>query len=173
VADEPLSFLGEIRAIPYNFVPSRWALCDGSQMAISNNTALFSIIGTTYGGDGFFFNLPDLRDRTAMAAGAGRALAPRAVGESGGFDTITLDINTLAQHSHPALVTSVPGNTPTPVGTTLARYPDAYHTDARSNLGTMAPETLPTAQGGGGAHNNIQPSLTLMYVICLEGVYPN
>jgi microcystin-dependent protein len=166
-------FLGEIRLVPYNFAPRGWAFCQGQLLAISQNTALFSLLGTTYGGNGVTtFGLPDLQGRVAVHVGQGPGLSPYDLGQEGGTETVTLTSGQLAPHPHPANCLNVNGNQYQPNG-------GVWAVDAGANpqygttkaAGTMAPNIIGSS-GNGQAHNNIQPYLTLNYVVALQGIFP-
>lgn len=165
-------FIAEIRMFGFNFPPRGWATCDGQLMSISQNTALFSIIGTTFGGDGrSTFALPDLRDRMPMHAGQGRGLSPRYVGERGGAASVSLRDTEMPSHQHAWKPSTEPANLkiPSPSRSFAASNPDAYAPGAPA--ATMAPQTI-TVTGQGLPHTNIQPSLCLLFCIALEGFYP-
>jgi microcystin-dependent protein len=170
------AFVGEVRMFSGNFAPRGWAFCDGSLLPISQNTALFSLLGTNYGGDGrSTFALPNLQGAFPIHAGssAGPGLTPRSVGETGGQDAVTLSDAQLPAHGH-GLV-AVPGATsgtpagdvslaPTSNGTALYRAPDnVWLNTAPSDMG---------ASGGGGAHNNLPPYLAVSFIIALQGIFP-
>jgi microcystin-dependent protein len=167
-------FLAEIRAIPYDFVPEGWAACDGSLAPIHQNSALFSLLGTAYGGDGInWFALPDLRDRMPMMAGTGPGLDPRRLGETGGADTVKLDLGTMPNHTHALNVSNKVADSPLPTGNTLARYTaGAYQQNTKDNLVPLWSGTL-QIRGMGRVHNNLQPYLALQFVIAIEGAFPS
>jgi microcystin-dependent protein len=168
-------FVAEIRIFPYNFAPKGWAWCDGRLMPISQNTALFSLLGTTYGGDGkSTFALPNLQGRAAMHPNYDYgALGPHDLGETGGSQTVTLLESEIPAHSHALRGSDAAADTPAPAGSTLARArgQNGYQQNTSSNLVAMAPEALPPA-GGGQPHNNMQPYLTFHFSIALQGVFP-
>lgn len=165
-------FVAEIRILPCNFAPVGWAMCNGQLMPISQNTALFSLLGTTYGGDGkSTFALPNLQGTTPMHPGQGPGLSLRVLGETGGEETVTLLDSEMPSHNHSMKVVINPGAGSTPAGKALARSVggSVYHTDTTPN--TMAAAML-GAVGGSFPHNNMQPYLVLNFVIALQGVYP-
>jgi microcystin-dependent protein len=167
-------FIAEIRIFPFNFAPKGWAMCNGQLIPISQNTALFSLLGTTYGGDGkSTFALPDLRGSAAMDPGQGPGLSNRQLGETGGSATVTLLESEVPAHSHQAIGNNQIGDSPVPAGNALARLGslNTYQTVSNANLVAMAPQSLPPA-GGGLPHNNLQPYLTLLFCIALQGVFP-
>lgn len=167
-------FLAEIRIFPFNFPPKGWAFCDGQLMPISQNTALFALLGTFYGGDGkSTFALPDLQGNSAMHPGQGQGLSERFLGEMSGSESVTLLVSEIPFHTHAVNGLSALSTTTTPTtGTCLGRSVNgnAYGTDS-AGFQTFAPEALPPA-GGSLPHNNLQPYLTLNYCIALQGVFP-
>lgn len=168
-------FVAEIRIFPFNFAPRGWAFCDGQILPLSQNTALFSLLGTMYGGNGQSnFALPNLQGAAAMHAGGnqpGPGLSVHDIGETSGSDTITLQLSELPSHPHGLLGRNTLGDAPTPNGHTIARYANAYQQNTSANLVQMAFQALPPA-GGDQPHNNMQPYLTLNFNIALQGVYP-
>jgi microcystin-dependent protein len=167
-------FVAEIRIVPFNFAPKGWAFCDGQLMPLSQNTALFSLLGTTYGGDGkSTFALPNLQGCSAMHPGQGPGLSQRFLGEMAGEDAVTLLVSEMPVHTHTVNGLSALSTTTTPTsGTTLGRSVNGNaYADAASGFQTFAPEALPPA-GGSLPHNNLQPYLTLNYVLALQGVFP-
>lgn len=168
-------FVAEIRIFPFNFPPTGWAFCDGQLMPISQNTALFSLLGTTYGGDGkSTFALPDMQGNAPMQPGQGQGLSLRDLGEMSGVESITLLQSEIPVHTHVIRCTNEISElqAPTPA-TILGRSSggNAYQTDTAANLVLMAPQTLSLA-GGGLPHNNMQPYLTLNFCIALQGIFP-
>jgi microcystin-dependent protein len=169
-------FLAEIRIFAGNFAPKGWALCDGQLMPISQNTALFSLLGTTYGGDGKSnFALPNLQDSTPMQAGQGPGLSLRDLGETGGETTLTLLQTEMPAHSHdPLHVFSGRGanaHTPGPQVTLAASQGNFAYDPQASSQTTMDPTAI-TLTGGNQPHNNVMPSLGLTFIIALQGVFP-
>jgi microcystin-dependent protein len=166
------AFVGEVRIFGFNFAPSGWAQCDGQIMPISQNTALFSLIGTFYGGDGrSTFALPDLRNHFVLGAGTGPGLTPRDVGERGGAAAVTLQPTQMPPHAH-LLLSALSPTASSPTGAAMAptlNGTPAYH--AASALVPMSPSALAPA-GGSQPHENRQPALTLNYCIALQGVFP-
>lgn len=152
-------FLGQIIIVPYNFAPRGWAFCNGQILAISQNMALFSLLGTTYGGNGqTTFALPDLRGRFPMSEGQGPGLSGRALGEVSGAEAVTLTVAETPQHAHALPEVQVRGTGTPAVGAA-----------AGGDRGTA------TTSGVGGAqpHNNMPPYLVLNYVIALQGIFPS
>jgi microcystin-dependent protein len=165
-------FVAEIRIFPFNFAPKGWAWCDGQLLPLSQNTALFSLLGTTYGGNGQSnFALPDLQGRAPMHPGQGPGLSLHDLGETGGSETVTLLQSEIPGHAHTLRASSSLGDTPAPAGHSLARYTNAYQTTVNTNLVAMAPAALAPA-GGDQPHNNMMPYLTFYFCIALQGVFP-
>jgi microcystin-dependent protein len=167
-------FVAEIRIFPFNFVPKGWAWCDGQLLPISQNTPLFSLLGTTYGGDGKSnFALPDIQGRAPMHPGQGPGLSLHDLGEMGGTETVSLLESEIPSHSHTLKATNEEGDVPTPAGRSLAIYSEdnLFQSTTSSQLVFMADQTLAPA-GGDLPHNNMQPYLTLYFCIALQGVYP-
>lgn len=166
-------FVAEIRIFPFNFAPKGWAFCNGQLLPISQNTALFALLGTTYGGDGkSTFALPDLQGSAPMHPGQGPGLSLHDLGETGGSETVTLLASKMPAHSHALQANSDPASVQSPGPTrTLARSQNANAYATPGALVALAPETLaPT--GGSLPHNNMQPYLTLHFCIALQGVFP-
>ena len=171
-------FIGEIRIWGCNFAPRDWANCDGQLLPVAQHTALFSILGTTYGGDGrTTFGLPDLRDRAAMHPGRGPGLTNRRLGEKGGTPTAALNVNSMAAHDHALQVSPSPGeqsgpDVPAGAQNALARSVGGNIYGPASNQQAMASDMLADT-GGGANHNNLQPYLGLRFCIALNGLYPS
>jgi microcystin-dependent protein len=165
-------FVAEIRIFAFNFPPTGWAFCDGQILPLSQNTALFQLLGTTYGGDGkSTFALPNLRGNAPMHPGQGPGLSEHDLGETGGSETVTLLQAEIPAHTHALRANNTLGDSPVPAGNTLARFANAYQQTTNANLVAMAPEALPPA-GGSQPHNNMMPYLTLNFCIALQGVFP-
>ena len=168
-------FVAEIRIFPFNFPPKGWAFCDGQLLPLSQNTALFSLLGTVYGGDGkSTFALPDLQGSAPIQTGQGQGLSERFLGEMSGVESITLLQSEIPVHTHAVTNMSDPGTLQAPgPDRSLARSSNAtaYQTNTSANLQLMAPQALALA-GGGLPHNNMQPYLTLNFCISLQGVFP-
>jgi len=169
-------FVAEIRIFPFNFAPAGWAFCDGQLLPISQNTALFSLLGTTYGGNGLStFALPDLQGSAPMHPGQGPGLSLHDLGERGGVETVTLLESEIPAHAHQLLATTQPGEDAAPgPAEVLARSVGAslYQSDAQQNLVQLAAGAA-AMTGGSQPHNNMQPYLTLSFNIALQGVYPS
>ena len=169
-------FLGEIRIYPFNFPPTGWAFCNGQLMPISQNTALFALLGTFYGGDGkSTFALPDMQSNAPMQTGQGQGLSDRFLGEQSGVESITLLVSEIPVHTHSVLTDPFGGDksVPAPDQVLSASTGGFLYVTAGSNppLSQMAFQSLPPA-GGGLPHNNMQPYLTLNFCIALQGVFP-
>jgi microcystin-dependent protein len=167
-------FVAEIRIFGFNFAPRGWALCDGQLLPISQNTALFSLLGTTYGGNGKTnFALPDLQGNAAMHPGQGQGLSLRDLGETGGEETVTLLVSEIPAHAHSLMAQTEPANAQIPspaLCLTRSAGGNAYSTTT-TGLQNMALQAIGPA-GGGLPHNNMQPYLTLNFCIALQGVFP-
>ena len=178
-------FIGEIIMFGGNFAPRGWALCNGQLLSISQNSALFSILGTTYGGDGrTTFGLPDLRGRVSMHPGTGPGLSPRSLGQKGGAETETLTTSNMPSHTHPATAASTahaynaPGDSSVAQGNFWAESTEGdqvFHSAANANMNTGAVTTTVNVDpaGGGAAFNIEQPFTCVKYIIALVGVYPS
>ena len=167
-------FIGQIVMFGGNFAPRGWALCDVQLLAISSNSALFSILGTTYGGDGrTTFGLPDLRGRVPMHPGNGPGLTGRNLGQKSGTETVQLTTAQIPSHTHQAKAFNNVGNQPLPAGHSLAQESEdaRIYSDQPPNADLSA-ATIGDA-GGGGAHNNVQPFLALNFIIALQWIFPS
>jgi len=169
-------YLAEIRMFGGNFAPRNWALCNGQILPISQNTALFSLLGTTYGGNGQSnFALPDLQGRSPMHWGNGAGLSSRSLGEEGGENSVTLLSTEMPQHSHAisgaTIASSNPGETPFANTLFTNSGPNQLYATALTSLVQLAPESV-TFQGGSLPHNNQQPFLAVTFIICLGGLFP-
>jgi microcystin-dependent protein len=167
-------FVAEIRIFGFNFAPKGWAFCDGQILPISQNTALFSLLGTTYGGNGQSnFSLPDLQGRAPMHPGQGPGLSLHDLGETDGSETVTLLESEMPAHSHVIMANNNLGNTHNPAGNLLGRSGGAfaYQSNTTANPGRLAPVAIaPT--GADQPHNNMQSYLTFSFCIALQGVFP-
>lgn len=168
-------FVAEIRIFPFNFAPKGWAWCDGQLLPLSQNTALFSLLGTTYGGNGKSnFALPDLQGRAPMHPGQGPGLSLHDLGETGGSETVTLLESEIPSHPHGMQASSDPADNNVPTGglaaAPLGRGNNLYVPPAAPFV-QMNPTAL-TPAGGDQPHNNLQPYLTYYFSIALQGVFP-
>jgi microcystin-dependent protein len=165
-------FVAEIRIFPFNFAPKGWAWCDGQVMPISQNTALFSLLGTTYGGDGkSTFALPDVDGRAVMHPGQGPGLSLHDLGETGGSETVTLLESEIPAHSHAVDASQADGTERSPAAQRLATGVAISQYQAPGPLTNMSPSAVAPA-GGDQPHNNLQPYLTFYFNIALQGVFP-
>ncbi len=167
-------FVAEIRMFPFNFPPRGWAWCNGQLMPLSQNTALFSLLGTYYGGDGKSnFALPDMQGNAPMHPGQGPGLSLHDLGETGGSETVTLLPTEIPSHTHQMRAHDIDlGELNAPSASrSLAKSANATAYGPAANLVSMSPSALPPT-GGGLPHNNMQPYLTLYFNIALQGVYP-
>lgn len=170
-------FIGQILMFGGNFAPRSWAFCNGQLLSISSNTALFSILGTTYGGDGrTTFGLPDLRGRVPVHAGDGPGLPVVKLGQKGGNASVTLNVSEIPAHAHGATIEAV---SPLPRGgVTVADPANAYNAQggvyAMGKNATMAADSVSVGQTGGGQpHDNMQPYQAVNYIIALQGIFPS
>lgn len=176
-------FLGEIRLFSGNYAPEGWALCNGASLPISGNEALYSLIGTTYGGDGrTTFKVPDLRGRLPVGQGQGTGLTMRTVAQSGGASTVQLTAEAMPTHSHLVMAGVSSATSLQPSGASLAntnplagsgsvaRYVSSGVSG--STVVQMAAGAITTAYGGSGVHNNVMPYMALQYIMALQGLYP-
>jgi microcystin-dependent protein len=173
-------YIGEIRLISFNFAPKYWALCNGQLLPINQNQALFSLLGTTYGGNGqTTFALPNLQSRLPIHFGIGPGLSPYVMGQVSGSTAITLNLTQIPSHSHVLNVTSAAASTTAIGSTVLPAAPTAANASLYAIPGSPALEPQTMASGtigiGGGSqpHNNLMPSLTVNFAICLLGIFPS
>ena len=166
-------FVGEIRMFAGNFAPRGWAFCDGQLLAVSQNDALFSLLGTIYGGDGrTTFGLPDMRGRIPIHAGSGPGLSPRRLGAKAGAEKVTLTVNQLPSHTHPVRAVTTTATDNNPQGKLTAESPSisAYaEVDQSANMATGSI----TSTGGSRSHTNLMPYLCVNFIIALVGIYPS
>ncbi len=177
-------FIGTIQAYGFNFAPRGWATCSGQQMAIQQNTALFSLLGTYYGGNGqTTFGLPDLRGRVAVGQGQGPGLSPYDMGEMTGSETVTLTINEMPAHTHPLIATTTAATATAPSGTEVLAAPNGedanlgavtvkMYAPSDANNKQLAPQSIGIA-GGSQPFSILQPLLCVNYSIALEGIFPS
>ena len=164
-------FLGQLLLVPYNFVPNGWALCNGQLLPITQNAALFDLLGNTYGGDGVStFALPDLRGRVPVSSGQGPGLSSYVAGQTYGVESVTLTTNQMPSHTHSVNCESARGKEAAPTGFYPAEAPAKTYgstANAQMNAGMIG------STGGGAAHENRQPSLVLNWIIALQGIFPS
>lgn len=166
-------FLAEVRMVGFNFAPRGWAFCDGQILPINQNQSLYSLLGTTYGGDGrTSFALPDLRGRVPIHVGRSNGGDDHRLGQKSGEETHTLSVNEMPQHDHVLKGASTDANQGVPTGNLLARSttPEAYRDP--TNLQAMRAGTVANT-GGGQAHDNMQPYLAVNFCIALKGLFPS
>ena len=168
-------FVAEVRIFPFNFAPTGWAFCDGQLLPLSQNTALFSLLGTTYGGDGkSTFALPDMQGNACMHPGQGQGLSLRDLGEMSGSESVNLLVSEIPVHTHTLQAFTVQGQLFGPDADGLSvltrSQGGAIYNTAGSTV-VMAPQALAPA-GGSLPHNNMQPYLTLSFCIALQGIFP-
>ena len=165
-------FLGEIRMFGFNFAPSGWAFCNGQLLPISQNTALFSLLGTTYGGNGTStFALPNLQSRVAVHMGEGSGLSDYVLGQNGGSETTTLLESQLPAHSHVVNVDNGAGSFEKPAGHVPARSSAKAY--ARTSDGSTLNASTVSTTGSNQPFNNLQPYLVLNFCIALQGIFPS
>jgi len=163
-------FIGSILIFGGNFAPRGWALCDGQLLSIPQNTALFSIIGTTYGGDGVStFGLPDLRGRAPIHMGTGPGLTHRSLGSRGGEQSVTLTTAQMPAHNHPVNAADTPADFRQPTNALLTQ--DGNYTQGAADV-VMNPAMIANT-GGGQPHDNMQPFVTVNFIIALTGLFPS
>ncbi len=171
-------FIAEIKIFAGNFAPRGWAFCDGALLQIAQNTALFSLIGTTYGGDGRTTTaLPNMQGRLPMHPGNGPGLTSRRLGERGGAETVTLSTAQIPNHNHSVSATVQPGREDDPSGNVYlaagkTRSTKVYARNSATLDSKMKAAALPN-QGGGQPHNNLPPYLAMYFIIALTGTYPS
>jgi microcystin-dependent protein len=165
-------FIAEIRIVGFNFAPRGWATCDGQLLPISQNTALFSLLGTIYGGDGrTTFALPNLQGRAPIMWGQGPGLSPHDVGEVGGAAVVTLDGTQIPAHTHQLTANTAPATSGTPAATQQLAAASTSMYGVPQNLVPMSGAAVSTV--GGQPHENRQPYLGTLFVIALQGIFPS
>ncbi len=172
-----VGYVGEVRIFAGNYAPLHWAFCNGQMMTVAENAALFSLIGTFYGGDGrTTFALPDLRGRIPIGMGSGPTLTPRGIGQSFGQETVTLNLSELPAHTHSLQASGLQANSKNVNNSMLAETTvgDEFYAEVSKNPQTrnLANDTILPA-GDGQAHDNWQPVQGVNYIICLVGAYPS
>jgi microcystin-dependent protein len=168
-------YLGEIRMFAGTFAPVGWALCDGALVSIAENEALFTLLGTTYGGDGSTtFGLPDLRGRAALHVGHNPTGSSYTLGQKGGTEQVTLTVEQIPAHTHPVLASSAAGTGDSPAASYFAATASADQSvySDQAPTGTLAPEAM-TPSGGSLPHANMMPFVTITYIIATQGIYPS
>lgn len=166
-------FVGEIRMFAGNFAPRGWAFCDGQLLAVSQNDALFSLLGTVYGGDGrTSFGLPDFRGRLPIHAGHGPGLSERRLGSKGGAEEVTLTVNQLPSHDHPLQGSSASANSLNPGGALLATAQSQVYFNREETMTNLNAGSVGDS-GGSRSHTNLMPFLCVHFIIALVGIYPS
>jgi microcystin-dependent protein len=170
----PEPYIGEVRMFAGNFAPVGWMFCEGQTLSIAENEVLFTLIGTTYGGDGeSTFNLPNLSSRVPLHMGTGSSGDTYTLGQQGGTEAETLTVQQIPTHTHALMASTALGTTPNPVGSILAQAPASiqlYIEDApAANLSAAAIQPV----GGSQPHTNVQPFLCINYIISLFGIFPS
>jgi microcystin-dependent protein len=172
-------FLGEIRIFPWSFAPRGWATCSGQLLPIAQSQALYSLLGTTYGGDGdTTFGLPDFRGRTGKSQGIGPGLSPTVMGEKAGAESVTLIVSQMPSHTHLWKAMNVDGTVNPPKNAYLAKVVRPANVGSIKAYATPSGNAVPlgnitAAAGGSQPHPNLQPSLVLNYCIALSGIFPS
>jgi len=166
-------FVGEIRMFAGNFAPRGWAFCDGQLLAVSQNDALFSLLGTIYGGDGrTTFGLPDMRGRIPLHAGTGPGLSPRRLGSKSGAETETLTVNQLASHTHTFQANTAEADSNAPQGNVPAEVLGYRFYREDSQTESLASGAI-TNIGGSRSHTNLMPAICVNFIVALVGIYPS
>ncbi|MEK9711172.1 MAG: tail fiber protein [Thalassolituus sp.] len=168
-------FVGEIRMFAGNFAPRGWAFCDGQLLAVSQNDALFSLLGTTYGGDGrTTFALPDMRGRLPVHQGQGPGLTMHRMGAEYGSETVTLNINEIPGHSHELMASTQAVDSANPASDVMGSHTDGdmVYAPVSADIGTLSSSTIDVS-GGSRSHTNLMPALCINYIIALFGIYPS
>ena len=168
------AMIGEVKMFAGNFAPRGWAMCNGQLLQISQNSALFSILGTTYGGDGrTTFALPDLRGRVPVHAGSGTGLIRKQLGQQGGAENVNISVRNLPSHTHAIKAVAEVGDEGLPNGNLLASNSSANRSYSTLSSNATMNKSMVENTGGNLPVNNMQPYLTINYIICLEGIYPS
>jgi microcystin-dependent protein len=169
--------IGEIRMFGFPRIPSGWLACDGSLVSIAQYETLYTLLGTTFGGDGQnTFGVPDMRGRTPVHMGQGQGLSPYSLGQTGGTETVTLTSNNLPAHNHLLAASTAAGtvNTPGPKAVMAGLSPQLmYQSSAASEISVKLTATAVAPSGGGQPHDNNAPTVTVNFCIAYEGLYPS
>ena len=169
-------YVGEIRMFAGNFAPRSWALCDGQLLAVAQNDALFSLLGTIYGGDGrTTFGLPDLRGRLPMHMGSGPGLSPRNIGQKQGAESVSVGASQVPSHNHDMRAAAIPGTQNVPAGGLLASSPSVriYRPQPPLAGSNLASNAIGPSAGAALPHSNLMPFQCVNFIIALFGIYPS
>lgn len=171
-------YYGEIRIFGGTYAPAKWSYCDGQILSISSNSALFSLLGTYYGGDGrVSFGLPDMRGRIPVHQGTGPGLTPRAIGQRYGLQDVTLTVGEMPAHTHVLQASTSTANTNTPVNNVLADVSNAGGSMYKTHVSGSTPVEMAAGEvhstGNGVSHDNMMPWKCLSFIICIQGIYPS
>lgn len=167
-------FIGEVKLFAGNFAPRGWMFCDGQLLPIAQNSALFSILGTTYGGDGrTTFALPDLRGRVPLGPRRGAGLSDYREGQKGGVEHVTLTTSQMPNHSHGVRAVSSTGNDASPQNNVLANTAGLDREYSNTNPDIQMSSNMIESTGGGQSHENRQPYLAINYIIAVQGIFPS
>lgn len=170
------SYIGEIRMFAGNFAPRNWAFCSGQTLNIAQNDALYSLLGTRYGGDGrTTFALPDMRSRIPIGQGQGPGLTSRVIGDKQGTEYVALSLDQIPEHQHAPMANTLDANTSYPIGTVLAKSATNMYVEAQEGFPSAVEmdANMLAQTGGNQSHYNVQPILGLSFIICLSGIYPS
>jgi microcystin-dependent protein len=166
-------YVGEVRLVGFSFAPASWALCNGAIVSIASNDTLFSLIGTTYGGDGqSTFALPNLQSRIPVHQGTSNLGSTYVIGQTGGVESVTINANTYPSHNHVLLASGAQGGVGSPANNVLGQLTGVYSNQSPPTGGAMNGAVLGTYPGSSQPHDNLQPYQTLNWVIALYGIYP-
>jgi microcystin-dependent protein len=167
-------YIGEVRLVGFNFAPLDWSFCNGQLLSISENSTLFTLIGTTYGGDGqSTFGLPDLRGRVPVHQGSLPGGGTYVIGQVSGVENVTINFNSYPNHSHALSASSNPGTSSSPNGNVAGTLANSYSAATPTASLAMNAQVLAAAAGSNQPHENLQPYVVLNWVIALYGVYPS
>jgi microcystin-dependent protein len=167
------AYVGEIRMFAGNFAPRGWAFCDGQLLAVSQNDALFSLIGTIYGGDGrSTFGLPDLRGRVPLHEGTGPGLTPRPIGQKSGVETVAITASQIAAHTHQLMASTDGASDSSPTDNVTATSGSSNIYGSNTSV-AMDPSAIATAGSNAQAHSNLMPTQCVNFIVALVGIYPS
>ncbi|EKV29135.1 Microcystin dependent protein [Caenispirillum salinarum AK4] len=173
------AYIGEIRLLPYGFAPYNWMACEGQLLSIQQYTALYSIIGITYGGNGTTnFQLPEMRGHVAMGTGVGPGLTPRSIGQDVGFENVALGSSQVPPHTHAMTASTTAADVKSPTGNVFAEGGNLYINAPATGKVAMGAQMISSVGGDGStgyanAHPNMAPYLPVQFCICVDGIYPS